>query len=342
MTQFSPEDVRLFIRFTERKIIGRAVGPGGHKLFEVPAAMARDENGKVLFFEEAVVANEASQAERFEWVEHAFFYKVLPLHLSFLLTRLFHRADVAALGSGQKYVLVCSSFRRSSANTSVFRNYVSFFDRTHILFTNEERLHSKGSEFSNGVVLNLTADFTNLVFRQERGYIIGPGLDTIVNSFIKMLCLKGYDLTDEDGQAFCRDLVLKYCYIAVDLESEVQLLERKGGVLHEIISPDGTTIELGRECFLTPECIFDPSLVGLSDAGVAAHFYELSERFQEGDEIPVLLCGYFIEGLVGFGERLQSETQKTLGNNIKIQLKTASSLEQAASMLKKSDFHPVG
>ena len=341
MAEFSRADVRLFVRYIDRKIEVTVLGGESHETLEIPAAMATTESGSVLYFEDAVAARQENKAESFEWIEHPFEDQKFAVGLNALILNLVEREDVLALGTGERYIVLCSSYRKTGETASNYRRPTCLIPRStnHFLFTSEEQLYGKGSGFSDGFTLNLTGDFTNLVFGQNiRGYVAGPGFDNIVNSFIKMLCLKGYDLTDSEGQLFCRELVSKYCYVALDLDSEIELVEKNGGVLHEIVSPKGTTIELGKECFLAPECLFDPGLVGLPGPGVGVWFHDVSALLNEGDEIPVLLCGYFNDGLVGFGERLHSEIAKSFGSDLKLHIQTASSLQAGAFMIRKSEF----
>ena len=357
MADFTPVDVRLLVRFEDRQVVVTKLQHNGNQVVQMPAAAAklRDSND-FFYFKEAIAGKNDNSVSAFEWIEHAFYNPAdydytTQISLTCFLLQVFAHEDVRSLGTQERFILVCSSYLKQSERMSIYKD-LDFRPQPrnvndHILFTSEERLYAKGSGFSHGIIMNLTSDFNNLVHKistpvynqyADSSHVAGPGFDTIVNSFIKMLCMKGHDYTDTKGQAFCRELVLKYCYVPLDLKSEMELLEKKGGVLHVITSPDGTSIELGKECFLAPECLFDPSLVGLTGVGVAGCFHDASERFQEADEIPVLLCGYFIEGLVGYGERLQREVAKTQGGNIKLQLLTASTLEQSVMTLQKSEF----
>jgi len=343
MANFPPSDLRLFVRFTERKLLCSLLGGSEHKSIELPSALAGDID-RSFYFEDAVAAENRNEAEKFEWIEHGFRHRKSNGKLSFdpdvLLFALFHREDVMRMRK-TGYVAVCSSYRRTDETSSVFsqnQGMMSYFS-TNILYTSEESLFAKGANFSNGVTLNLSTDFTNLVHNESySGNVAGPGFVDLVNYFIKLLCIKGYDLTSAEGQAFCRDLVLKYCYVASDLESEMMRLEEKGGVLHEVKSPVGSIIELGKECFLAPECLFDPGLVGLSNAGVAACLHDISESFTGASEIPVLLCGYFVEGLPGFEARLRREITE-LDADINLKVQTASSLEEGVLRLEEHEFH---
>mmetsp|Transcript_14568 Transcript_14568/g.17005 ORF Transcript_14568/g.17005 Transcript_14568/m.17005 type:complete len:368 (-) Transcript_14568:2335-3438(-) len=346
MASFTSTDVRLLIHFTDHKILVVTIGGREQKIIEIPAAVAIHKEWGGVYFEEAIAARENNRTKSFVWKEHAFdrrneFYYS---RTDKILSRLLCRNDVKNLGLGTvtRYVVVCSSYKQTGENTSKFISHHISANGVNYICRSEETLYLKASGLLHGVTLNINDNITNLVYNGSyNGHVAGPGFDDIVNYFIKLLCMKGYDLTDTEGQAFCRELVLKYCYVALDLESEMKWLKENGEVLHEIIAPTGMTIELGKECFLAPECLFDPGLVGLNNGGVAACFHEVSESLTEEGEIPVLLCGYFMDGLAGFEERLQRDVAAISNKNIELKFQKASSLEQGASMFSKFDF-PAG
>eukprot|EP00510_Aplanochytrium_minuta_P002330 CAMPEP_0184016252 /NCGR_PEP_ID=MMETSP0954-20121128/6820_1 /TAXON_ID=627963 /ORGANISM="Aplanochytrium sp, Strain PBS07" /LENGTH=397 /DNA_ID=CAMNT_0026297241 /DNA_START=150 /DNA_END=1344 /DNA_ORIENTATION=+ len=343
MANFRSTDVRLLIRFTDHKIVVVSIGGKEHEKIEFPAAAAIQKDWRYVYFEEAIAARENNQVDYFEWIEHVFTVRrSKKFWTQDIIERVMMREDVMILGTRPRYVVVCTRYKRVGETSSLFSHpfapYCSYTD--HVLCESEERLYLSGSGLLNSVALNMNANFTNLVYNGSyNGHVAGPGFDDIVNYFIKLLCMKGYDLTDTEGQAFCRELVLKYCYVALDLESEMKKLKENGDVLHEIVSPSGIRIELGKECFLAPECLFDPDLVGLNHGGAVSSFYDILEPFAEEIEIDVLLCGYFMDGLRGFETRLQREITAMSNQNIELKFQTASSLEQGAlTIYSKSDF----
>mmetsp|Transcript_6519 Transcript_6519/g.8535 ORF Transcript_6519/g.8535 Transcript_6519/m.8535 type:complete len:362 (+) Transcript_6519:110-1195(+) len=137
------------------------------------------------------------------------------------------------------------------------------------------------------------------------------GLDTIFNYFLKLLSEKGYDFTSPQGQQICRDQLFKYCYVATNYEQEMLKLERSNGVFHRVKLDDETYVELGQECFLAPEIIFTPSLVGIDDKGLVdkalGQINSISARKMRRRNVNIVLQGDLNERFFDLSERLQAE-----------------------------------
>jgi len=132
------------------------------------------------------------------------------------------------------------------------------------------------------------------------------GFETIVNLFIKLLCEKGYDFTATKDRLFCNNLVLDYCYVALDFEKELERIENLDGPIHEIVMEDGTVLELGKECIIAPEVLFNPGLVGMDEDNIISLFHKV---FFTGllNFPPLLLSGRCAVSLDGLSERIQQE-----------------------------------
>mmetsp|Transcript_14841 Transcript_14841/g.17350 ORF Transcript_14841/g.17350 Transcript_14841/m.17350 type:complete len:342 (-) Transcript_14841:109-1134(-) len=177
----------------------------------------------------------------------------------------------------------------------------------------EERLSVIGRQaLGTRFALNISGDITSLrKCTLAEGYVpctgfVKIGFDAIVNQFIKLLCEKGYDLTGLKGRLFCQELVLDYCYVALDLEKELERIENLEGPLHEVAMEDGTVLELGKECIIAPEVLFNPGLVGMDEDNIMSLF-ERSSFITTPNFPPLVFVGGCAAELKGLGERIQHE-----------------------------------
>jgi len=152
--------------------------------------------------------------------------------------------------------------------------------------------------------LNISGDFTSVQALNSLSYI-KVGFETMVNLFIKLLCEKGYDFTAQKDRLLCYKLFMDYCYVALDFEKELERIENLEGPLHEIAMEDGTVLELGKECIIAPEVLFDPGLVGLDEDSILAIF-EPTGNFI-GIPNSFILAGGCAPRLKGLSERIQQE-----------------------------------
>mmetsp|Transcript_9148 Transcript_9148/g.10967 ORF Transcript_9148/g.10967 Transcript_9148/m.10967 type:complete len:350 (+) Transcript_9148:80-1129(+) len=164
------------------------------------------------------------------------------------------------------------------------------------------------------VCVHVESDFSILYrfeYPRQARYLdrIMIGFDHVVNCFVKLLCEKGYSLTSKEGQTICRELVKKYCYVAMDVDAEIERVESLGGVLHEVTLENGVEIELGTECFMAPEVIFNPGLIGMDMKENIVKVYAYHLRCSRGDSIACRFVGSFLSSLTGFKERLHQEAE---------------------------------
>jgi len=181
--------------------------------------------------------------------------------------------------------------------------------------TGEDRLslvgrHKLGLRFSFNISGNITSIWSCDQFEGIPVYpgFIRVGFETILNLFIKLLCEKGYDFTAQRDRLFCEKLVMDYCYVALDFEKELERIENLDGPLHEIKLEDGTVLELGKECIMAPEVLFDPGLVGIDEGSIMSLFHQ--EKFLTSPfPPPVMLTGGCAAQMDGLGARIQCELE---------------------------------
>lgn len=160
----------------------------------------------------------------------------------------------------------------------------------------------------------------------------------LLRQSVKRMDLAGRDLTDylrrllmvERGlylstsaeKEIVRDMKEKCCYVADDLEEELEH-DRVSGEVTEYQMPDGQIISLGSECFRTPEALFQPHLTGSEEQGLHQIAYssiahsDVSTRRELYSNI--VLSG----GSTNFDnlpERLQTEIQRLAPSSVSVRV----------------------
>jgi len=194
-----------------------------------------------------------------------------------------------------------------------YRHAYAYEWKLPIYAVSEDRLTIERHKPDLAFSLNISGDFSSSraynslrIHYESRSYM-EVGFDTIVNLFIKLLCEKGYDFTAQRYRIFCQKLVLDYCYVALDFEKELERIENLDGPLHEITLEDGTVLELGKECIIATEVLFNPGLVGLDQDNIISLIQYACPHLL--DSFPLFLSGGFAPALKGLGERIQLELE---------------------------------
>jgi len=103
------------------------------------------------------------------------------------------------------------------------------------------------------------------------------------------LCLGGRDITKYMMNLFnerdihltretARDIKETLCYVAEDYEQEIEGADSNPGLERTYELPDGSIIQIGRERFLGPEAMFQPSMVGKEGDGIHKLVYDSTQK----------------------------------------------------------------
>jgi len=90
----------------------------------------------------------------------------------------------------------------------------------------------------------------------------------LTNRMVELLKERGYSFTTTAEREIVRDIKEKLAYVALNFEAEMRIDDQSRDLCKTYELPDGQTITVGSSRFRCPECLFDPSLIGLEDDGV--------------------------------------------------------------------------
>jgi len=289
--------------------------PPAVPFYTIPMVAASNEEQEVVFGDAALEKGEDWQLT---WLRGGIRHEEL---YNALFRFVFHQPEVTKAAKnclkilvGVPYVLVTWT-KYLGVEYIYYKHSHAYLSGTSLetLTCTEDRLSTfrrdrRGTRYS----LNISGEFTILWRLEDRRTMFTEskytkvGFDTIVNLFMKLLCEKGYNFTDTRDRLFCHKLVMDYCYVALDFDKELERIEKLDGPLHEITLEDGSILELGKECIMATEVLFNPGLVGMDKDNIMS-------LFQHGEFTsllrapPLILSGGCASGLKGLGERILEE-----------------------------------
>ena len=193
---------------------------------------------------------------------------------------------------------------------------------------------------TTGLVVDIGDGVTHIVPIWE-GFAIDKGIKRvnlagrdITRYLLTLLYQRGYQFESSAEFEIVRDIKEKMCYVALDLEKELQVADKMGAAFEKpYILPNGETLMIGAEMFLAPEVLFNPGVIGKETEPL--HKLILSSiRSCAIDLQRDLLANIVLSGgttmLKGLKERLYKEIKEEVPENVEV--KIIAPVERATSV----------
>ncbi|MFX1252440.1 MAG: actin, cytoplasmic 2 [Promethearchaeota archaeon] len=201
------------------------------------------------------------------------------------------------------------------------------FNIPALYISNQGTLSLYASGRTTGLIVDIGEGKTDIVPIYEgfavtdavRSFDIG-GWD-VTNRLQRLIRKSGYtSLTDLE---LVRDIKERLCYVALDPEKDLKLVEKRSKIKRQYILPDHEIVALSSERFLAPELFFDPAIIGRKEQSVDVEIYEAIVKcdIEHREELlqNIVLAGGSTM-LPGFEERLHQELTKWIPEGIEIRI----------------------
>lgn len=134
-----------------------------------------------------------------------------------------------------------------------------------------------------------------------------------LNGYLKKLMIQsGIELPTGYERESLRDIKEHLCYVAKDVDSEMQKIEQMNEIEKSFTFRNGTKIEISSQRFKCTEPLFNPSLLKIDSPGISQLVFDTINKCD--DLKPQMFGNILLTGgtsmFNGFGERLDNELNK--------------------------------
>ncbi|HTJ29657.1 MAG TPA: actin family protein, partial [Acidobacteriaceae bacterium] len=152
---------------------------------------------------------------------------------------------------------------------------------------------------------------------------IDLGAQHVTDYLQKIMMERNYSFTTVAEKEVVRDIEEKLCYVAPDIDAELQAAAQSSALERDYPLPDGSVVTLGNERFRAPEVLFRPSLIGAEWDGIDKQVYEaiahLPAELRKDLYGNILVAGGSAN-IPGMAERMKKELTALAPSSMDIQV----------------------
>jgi actin len=146
---------------------------------------------------------------------------------------------------------------------------------------------------------------------------------TLTEYLQKHLAEDGYNFASSAEKEVAKNIKEKLCYVALDFQEESKAFMNNVDKKVEYDLPDGQKIRVGDVLIRTPECLFQPHMLGLDVPSIQKTIYNSIQK-SDLDLRRDLFENITLSGgstmFDGFQERLNKEISSLVSNNVKVKI----------------------
>ncbi|KAJ5073816.1 actin [Anaeramoeba ignava] len=203
------------------------------------------------------------------------------------------------------------------------------FNIPNFYLSNSPSLSLFASERTTGIIIEMGYQVCNSVSIYGGNALndsilrMNIGGKDLTDYLQEILNERGYYFTTTAEREIVRDIKEKLCYVSLNFDKEMELLNNSNSIEKNYELPDGSIITIGNERYRCTEPLFQPSLIGLSQIGIHEIIYNSimkcdEELRKEMFENIVLSGGTSM--FQGIKERIEKEIKQLSPKNMKIKV----------------------